>query len=577
LVPYRLTTSKIDKLKVDPRIRHLTTVEPEEPTGDWLRSLALGAPESWLSGASATPVLAGGAYLVSGRFLLAALARGMGHVVCFTGSQFQSVPLWQFPLWHVGRQFRALLLGLSDRPGLMGALTMLRSKRPLRRLWQRRFRAEAPSPGLPGTGDVARAETDYAQFLAPAGTIDSVSDRVVLVNAGLGVGGAETQLLNTAKGLAAAGSEVKFVGEHVFDVTGLSHHAAELRAAGISIDQPRRDRTAVVDALAEATPNQGEALCRLAPDEAIAIAGLAALLAKLRPEIVHAWQDPTNIRAGIAAHIAGIPKIVLSVRGLAPPRALAPGLSMPDAYRALIQSPRVSMIANSKAGAASYSRWLGISEANIGVVYNGIDLARVVRSPDREISDFTTEIGLLPQARLVCGILRDSPAKQPELWLDVAARVFGSLPECHFAILGMDRLPERFAATAAPLVAAGRLHLLGTRNDVAKCLSACDALLVTSESEGTPNAILEAQAVGTAVVSTDVGGVRECVMPGITAWLADQPSAERLATLVLRVLNDRPTTDDDGSPGRRFVHDRFGMARMISDLQGIYDSHPSAP
>ena len=70
-------------------------------------------------------------------------------------------------------------------------------------------------------------------------------------------------------------------------------------------------------------------------------------LIELRPEVVHAWQDATNIKVGIAAALLGVPRIVLSTRNMAAVRFAYYHPYMWPAYRALERLPNVVFVNNS--------------------------------------------------------------------------------------------------------------------------------------------------------------------------------------------------------------------------------------
>jgi glycosyltransferase involved in cell wall biosynthesis len=60
-----------------------------------------------------------------------------------------------------------------------------------------------------------------------------------------------------------------------------------------------------------------------------------------------------------------------------------------------------------------------------------------------------------------------------------------------------------------------------------------DVLLLTSHGEGLPNVLLEAQADGTPVIATDVGGSREAIDVGITGWVVASHRSRDLAERVV--------------------------------------------
>ena len=63
-----------------------------------------------------------------------------------------------------------------------------------------------------------------------------------------------------------------------------------------------------------------------------------------------------------------------------------------------------------------------------------------------------------------------------------------------------------------------------------------DVLAMTSHSEGLPNVLLEAQWVGTPIVTTDAGGAGEAIFEGRTGLLGPNNDADAIATLACRIL-----------------------------------------
>ena len=95
-------------------------------------------------------------------------------------------------------------------------------------------------------------------------------------------------------------------------------------------------------------------------------------------------------------------------------------------------------------------------------------------------------------------------------------------------------------------------------------LAAFDVCLLTSIAEGTSNVALEAQWIGTPVVATAGGGTQESLDIGASGWLIDQPDADTIADVVLRVLADPKCKSTAAERGPRFIASRFGTDRMIS-------------
>ena len=114
-------------------------------------------------------------------------------------------------------------------------------------------------------------------------------------------------------------------------------------------------------------------------------------------------------------------------------------------------------------------------------------------------------------APVVSTVGRLTAIKQHELFLDTIARVARRHPNVVALIAGDGERRAELEALAASLGVADRVRWLGWRRDLATIYGATDVFLLTSRNEGTPVAIIEAMASGVAVVSTDVGGVKDVV------------------------------------------------------------------
>ena len=88
-----------------------------------------------------------------------------------------------------------------------------------------------------------------------------------------------------------------------------------------------------------------------------------------------------------------------------------------------------------------------------------------------------------------------------------------------------------------------KIKVIGEKSDVAGWLTQMDIFLLTSASEGLPNAVIEAQGFGVPVVSTDVGGVSEIVMQGITGELFKDEDTENIVEIILSLVKNNKHKD----------------------------------
>ena len=399
---------------------------------------------------------------------------------------------------------------------------------------------------------------------------DFVPGRVVLVCGNLAPGGAERQVGYTARGLAQS-AEIAGV-ELICDMLTGGHPARYdfylplLQRAGV----PARmiERYALSRAMVSEPAALAQRRVSLPEGFLLDVANLYRELVRLRPEVVHAWLDWSNTRAGLAAALAGVPRIVLSGRNLNPTNFALYQPYMDPVYAALCALPNVVFLNNSRAGADSYAEWLGLAPDRIRVIYNGLDMRSIDNVAARAVR---SRLGIPEGAPLVGGIFRFYPEKRPLLWLEVASRVLHSNPDAWFVLFGQGILEREIAKAAQGLGLSHRLVLPGIVDDVLPVMRSLDVFLLTSYGEGVPNVVLEAQWAGTPVIATKAGGVAEALELGISGWIVDPPDADQLARHVSWLLGDPAARARAQAAGPELIRARFGLQRMIDETVQAYD------
>lgn len=399
---------------------------------------------------------------------------------------------------------------------------------------------------------------------------------VVLVTSTLGAGGAERQIAMTASRIAAPLLEVGLstqlvcrdlrpeYSNHLMlpmlegsatEVTDLAHADGGLVARDL---RARGELTAEDIRLLSAFPLP---LYRT-------IALLYDRFRALQPEVVHLWQDGIIAAGGVAAMMAGVPRVVCSIRNVVPlesdTRRARPYLQA--VYRALEARPEVTLTANSAMGARDYEEKFGLVPGSIGVIRNGLDVEALVkrRGPDGR-ERVRQELGIAPDEPLLGAVFRLVPAKRPHRWLEVAARVYAAQPKLKMLMVGEGPLRMELEAYAAQLGIGDRIFFAGRRAPVEPWIGAMDALLLSSDVEGLPNVLIEAQALGVPVVTTDAGGSREAVEPGVTGMVVATDTVEELAEACALYLTSEPLRARARERAPQLIAERFGVDRMVRE------------
>ncbi len=207
------------------------------------------------------------------------------------------------------------------------------------------------------------------------------------------------------------------------------------------------------------------------------------------------------------------------------------------------------------------------------VVPLGFDLSRFAADDIAQTSARQTlrsELGIPPLAPVVTLIARLVPIKRVDRFLQVAA-LLRDVPDARFLIVGDGELRDDLQRSAAAQSLGERLIWTGFRRDMPAVYFASDVVVQTSDNEGTPVSLIEAQAAGVPVVSTRVGGTPSVVLNGVTGALVERHDLDGLAAHVRRLLDDPNARKLLGDAGRERALERFRLDRFVEQMDEFYE------
>jgi glycosyltransferase involved in cell wall biosynthesis len=208
----------------------------------------------------------------------------------------------------------------------------------------------------------------------------------------------------------------------------------------------------------------------------------------------------------------------------------------------------------------------GFSAAQIGVIYNGIDLAGTQPASSR--TSVRRSLGVSDDEFVIGTVARLDPVKD----LGTLIRATAALPDALRPILlVVGDGPERASleAEAARSGRAERVRFLGHREDARTLLAGCDVYVNSSISEGISLTILEAMAAGLPVVATRVGGTPEVLADGSGVLVAPRESLS-IAGALSGLASDIARRRGLGDLARQRAHARFALDRMVREYAGAY-------
>ena len=368
--------------------------------------------------------------------------------------------------------------------------------------------------------------------------------RVLIVISGLGLGGAERQVVLLSRELVRLGHRVS-----IYTLTREVPRLDELQGTGVDVTVDQK---------------------RLRLDVCV-LRRLRRHLLSWRPDIVHGFLYDGDIYSRIAALGTGLP-VLNSERN---DNYVLSWLQRVG-YR-LTAKLCNGIIANSHAGADFARRTHRILADHVHVVWNGIDVDEI----DARLGNSSRPAELIfPGAALkrICLVGSIKPQKDYLLALQVARCLIDKDHSWRLICVG-DMLSESESGYKAQILAhRDRLRLgsfvsfVGHRRDVPEIIGSCDVLLVTSVHEGFPNVVLEAMACGTPVASTDYSDVRH-ILP--TEWqVVSSRVADEVADAVQRCYLNRARL---AAEQRRWVDAQGSAKASAAALVAAYGSYVGRP
>jgi len=205
--------------------------------------------------------------------------------------------------------------------------------------------------------------------------------------------------------------------------------------------------------------------------------------------------------------------------------------------------------------------------APLFVVHNGVDATRF--SPAVERNAARAALGLDLVSPVVAVATRLSPEKGISYLIDVCARLRAAVPAVKVLVAGDGNWRAHFDAACRAEGLDDAVRRLGFVSAIEQVYAAADVVLSTSETEGCPNTLLEAMAMGRPVVATAVGGTIEIIRDGVDGALVWMADAEAFAAHVIKLIASPAEASELGAAARQTVKRRFSLEAQTARLAHV--------
>jgi glycosyltransferase involved in cell wall biosynthesis len=285
-------------------------------------------------------------------------------------------------------------------------------------------------------------------------------------------------------------------------------------------------------------------------------------LRQIQPDVIIAYTIKPVILAATAGRAERVGRIVALITGVGyaftggrEAKRLVARLAGSALYRlALARSDEIVFQNPDDEALFRSLRLVPASKATRLVNGSGIDLQRFAAAP----------LPPSPSFLMIARLLKDKGIREFAL---AAKRLKNRHPEVRIALVGyLDPSPDSLTkAELDELVGCG-IDYRGRLDDVRPAIADASVYVLPSYREGTPRSVLEAMAMGRAIITTDAPGCRQTVRDGETGILVAPRDADALYLAMLRFVEEPGLAERMGPAARRLAEERFDVHAVNADL-----------
>jgi len=360
--------------------------------------------------------------------------------------------------------------------------------------------------------------------------------RLLIVLNTLGAGGAETQLSRIATRLNKNIFDVQVV---YYNKIGLAHPAEILIKAGIKVTYLDRPKWGRILYLFKA----------------------AAFMKRNKIDIVHAWHGTANYYATIPAIMARVPVILGGLRG-------KHDSDFGWILKSIVNIWCALWVTNAKSiKEIALHKMKFVDGKKIIVIPNGLEIN------DNNISkqDSTTFFDHFRTERPVIGtVSRLDPIKNLMLFIHMARQLIQQGYEADFWIIGEGPMRSEIESAIEKYSLKNYVKMFGYRTDIALALSKMDVFVLTSDSEGCPNVLLEAMQASLPIVSTNCSSLEQMVEQGINGYTVPVGDLTSLVEKVQSILSNPEKRKVLGINSRQIIKQRFELSIIVKQFEQVY-------
>ncbi|WP_343307690.1 glycosyltransferase family 4 protein [Chitinophaga niabensis] len=291
-----------------------------------------------------------------------------------------------------------------------------------------------------------------------------------------------------------------------------------------------------------------------------------AFLTEQRIDIVHVHGTRANTNVMWAARRLGLP-LIYTIHGWSFHDGLNPLIKRARiaAEKYITRKAQVNICvsdSNRETGIKTFGRFDSV------VIKNGVNPVKF--NPGAEYPDVKAAYGIRADQLVIGYIARMTLQKDPVGMLEGFSLALQQFPDMKLLMIGEGELKEAALEAARRLNITDHVIFDNFRQDVPAVLNGVDIYCLPSLWEGFPIGVLEAMAMGKAVIASDVDGTREAVTDGDNGLLVPAKNNETLAAAIVKLAKDKTLRGQLQQRAMDTIRSKYTVSGMTRQIEKIY-------
>ncbi|MBL7086582.1 MAG: glycosyltransferase [Candidatus Cloacimonetes bacterium] len=301
-----------------------------------------------------------------------------------------------------------------------------------------------------------------------------------------------------------------------------------------------------------------------------ALIDIIKIINKVKPDIVHTHTAKAGMLGRIAAKLMGVKIIIHTFHG----NVFKGYFSKPKTAFFIFLEKNLAKISSKIVAISNQQKQelldLKITNENkIHIVPLGFDFENVIPS-ESDKGKFRKKYSIPKDAKLIGIIGRLAPIKNHKLFLDIAEALLKKYDNLFFLIIGDGELRKSLQEDINRRNLKNNVVITGVIKNLKPVYADLDLVLLTSNNEGTPVAIIEAMACRKVVMTTNVGGVEDFVENRVNGFYFPKGNSELFVKEIESWLMNDTNTDAMKNAASKKSFKQFSFIRLKNDIESMY-------